>query len=211
MSLRLACFVTSTFDQSDWLKLLGIAGAAVALYFIAKRLGGGDEAAPPPMDTSSSTQLASGHTDLTQSQGSQDSEKEDDSGNQDYEEQPITAEEEVQPRNVQIRDWNFAKFEIEAGPPNRDSFVDELSVNLFDESTGHAWNQTYSVATPMGLEKMLRDDKSSFMFLPQILVLNRYDVNTLRKAVLDDLGAMEEERGDVPPDASDAATAGKQD
>src|SRR5664279_2454015 len=100
MSIRLACFITSTFDQSDWLKLLGIAGAMVALYVIAKRLGGGDEATPPPIETLNSTQLSSAHTDLAESQGSQDSEKEDDSGNPDYEEQPITAEEEVQPRNV---------------------------------------------------------------------------------------------------------------
>jgi hypothetical protein len=209
MSLNLPRVIASTFDQSDWLKLLGIAGAMVVLYLIAKRLGRSDEAVPPPMNTPASTQLSSGHTDLAESQATQDGEKEDDPNSPNYEEQPITAEEEVQPRNIEIRDWNFAEFEIEAGPPNRDSFSGELSVSLFDNSTSHAWNQVYFVATPAGLEKMLRDNKSSFMFLPQTLVMNRYNINQLRKAVLDDLGAMEEERGDVPADASDAASEGQ--
>jgi hypothetical protein len=84
-------------------------------------------------------------------------------------------------------------------------------VSLSDTSTGHAWNQTYLVATPAGLENTLRKNKSNFMFLPQTIVMNRYNVNQLRKAVLDDLEALEEERGDVPPDASDAATEGQED
>ena len=48
MSVSLACFATSIFDQSDWLKLLGIAGAVVALYFIARKLGSASESVAPP-------------------------------------------------------------------------------------------------------------------------------------------------------------------
>ena len=205
MPLWLASFAGSTFDQSDWLKLLGIAGAAVALYLIAKRLGGGDEFCPPPMGTSSSTQVSTSQPELSEPEEKRDVE-EDDADQPDDEEQP-TAEEEVQPRNIQITDWNFAKFEIAAGPPDRDSFADELTVNLYDRSTGHPWSQTYFVATPAGIEKMLRKSKSNFVLLPQILVMSRYDVTQLRKAVLSDLGAMEEERGDVPTDASDETAA----
>jgi hypothetical protein len=114
-------------------------------------------------------------------------------------------------RGIQrIRDWNFVKFEIEAGPPHPDSFVDELLVNLYDKSTGQGWNKSYLVATPAGLEEILRKRKSNFIFLPQTLVMNRYDVNQLRKAVLGDLGAMEEERGDVPRDGTDATAPGHQ-
>jgi hypothetical protein len=195
MSLWLASFAGSTFDQSDWLKLLGIAGAAVTLYLIAKRLGGGDEPYPSPTETSDSTS----QTEVSEPEGSQDPGGDD--ADQPCSEDQLTAEEEVQPQNIQIADWNFAKFEIAAGPPDRDSFADELTVDLYDKSTGHAWQQTYFVATPAGLEKMLRANKSNFMSLPQVLVMNRYDVTQLRKAVLNDLEAMEEERGEVPPDA----------
>lgn len=204
MSLWFASFAGPTFDQSDWLKLLGIAGAAVVLYLIAKRLGGGDESYPPSMDTSSSTQVSTSQAELSGPDEKQDADEDDDPDQPDVEEQP-TKEEEVQPQNIQVTDWNFAGFEISAGPANRDSFADELTVNLYDKSTGHAWRQTYFVATLAGLEKMLRENKSNSMFLPQTLVMNRYDVKELRAAILNDLGAMEEERGDVPPDESDAA------
>jgi hypothetical protein len=188
MSLWLAGFAGSSFDQSDWLKLLGVAGAAVALYVIARRLGGSDEPYAPPTDAPSSTQVPTSQTELPEPD----------------EKQTSAEEEDAQPRNIQIADWSFAKFEIAAGPPDRDSFADELTVNLDDKSTGHVWQQTYLVATPAGLEKMLRESKSNFMSLPQVLVMKRYDVTQLRKAVLNDLEAIEEERGDVPPDATHA-------
>jgi hypothetical protein len=199
------------FDQSDWLKLLGIAGAMVALYLVAKGLGGGSDAVPPPMGSSSSTLTSIGETDVDEP----DQPPAAESGEPD---QPgyvplldEQREEAAKQNTIEIRAWNFATFEIETGPPDPNCFADDLWMDLFDSSTGHGWRQTYFVATSAGLEKMLRDNKTSFMFLPQILVLNRYDINQLRKAVLDDLGAMEEERGDVSPDASDATAAGQQD
>ncbi len=207
MSVRLAAFLASLFDRSDWPKLLVIVGAMVALYVLAKRLGGGDEPVPPPTDTQSSAPFSNSDTDPVEPHESQDIENDPDQ--HDLEEQPIAEDEDVQPRNIQITDWNFASFEIATGPPDRNCFADELSLNLYDKSSGHAWDQTYFVATPSGIEKMLRESKASFMFLAQVLVMNRYDVNRLRKAVLDDLGAMEEERGYVPPDASDDAAAGQ--
>jgi hypothetical protein len=210
MLFRLACLVASTFDQSDWLKLLGLVSAVVALYLVAKRLGSGDETVPPPIDTPVSTQHPSAYGASAEYDASPGSEKKDDSEDPDYEEDPLTTEEEMQPRNTEIRDWNFVKFEIEAGPPHPDSFVDELLVNLYDKSTGQGWNKSYLVATPAGLEEILRKRKSNFIFLPQTLVMNRYDVNQLRKAVLGDLGAMEEERGDVPRDGTDATAPGHQ-
>jgi hypothetical protein len=209
MSLRPTCFVVSIFDQSDWLKLLGIACAMVALYVIARRLGGGNEAAPPPGDITSSTPFSTSRTVPTELEGPQAAEI----GDPDQPGYTLLPEQEGdepgQQNTIEIRAWNFATFEIETGPPDRNCFADDLWMDLYDSSTGHGWRQTYFVATPAGLEKMLRDNQSNFMFLPQVLVLNRYDVNELRKAVFDDLRAMEEQRGDVPPDASDATAAGQ--
>jgi hypothetical protein len=50
MALCLVYMIAFTFDQSDWLKLMGIVTAMVALYIIARRLGGGDEAILPPSE-----------------------------------------------------------------------------------------------------------------------------------------------------------------
>jgi len=209
MPLWLASFAGSTFDQSDWLKLLGIAGAAVALYLVARRLGGGGESCPPPMDTSSATQISTSQTELVEPPESAGREEED-SRESDSVEQPAKEEPEVQPRNIEITSWNFAKFEIAAGPPDRESFADELTVKLYDKSTGRSWKQTYVVTTLASLEKMQRRRKSNFVFLPQILSMNRYDINELRKAVLGDIARIEDQRGDVPPDTSDDTAAEQQ-
>ncbi len=173
MSPQLAGIVGSSFDQSDWLKLLGIAGAAVALYFIAKRLGGGGESYPPPTESPGSTQLSAGQTAAMEPREDADSDEGD--LEEPADEEYATEEGESQPCNITIADWSFATFEIAAGPPDPNVFADDLSVNLYDKSTGHAWNQDYFVATPAGLEKMLRDSKSNFVFLPKILVMHRYD------------------------------------
>ena len=206
MALRLAGFITSTFDQSDWLKLLGIAGAAVALYIVARRLGGDGESYPPPADNAGPTQLSTSQADPSVPGESQEFEKQN--SNEPTDEEPPGGEDDLQPHNIQITDWSFATFEVATGPPDGNCFAEELWVDLHDNSSGHNWKQTYFVATPAGLQQTLHENKSKFLFVPKVLIMDRYDAKELRTAVLQDLAAMEEERGDVPPDASDAAEDG---
>jgi len=199
MSLCVAYVVASTFDQSDWLKLLGIAGAMVALYVVAKRLGGGDEAIPPasemqvPIEPEAPTMEVpdGGYPEV------------EDPGKVDYEPEIEPALEKPQPRNIRIINWNFEHFDISTGPPDPDSFADDLWLELYDSSTGHAWKQIRFVATAAGLENMLRKEKLSSMAIPQTIVVARYDLKEIRAAILDDLGATEALRGDVPPDTGD--------
>jgi hypothetical protein len=206
MSLRMNGFIALAFDQSDWLKLLGIAGATVALYLVAKRLGGGSESHPSPPDTSSSTQISASQTDPVEPE--EIPEFEEQNSDEAGDEERAASGDDLQPHNIQIADWSFAAFEIGAGPPDGNCFADELLLALYDKSSGHTWKQSYFVATPAGLRKMLQDNKSNFMFLPKVLIMNRYDAQELRTAVLEDLAVVEEERGDVPPDASDDEVAG---
>jgi hypothetical protein len=111
------------------------------------------------------------------------------------------------PRNIRIINWNFEHFDLSTGPPDPDSFADYLWMELYDASTGHAWKQSRFVATPAGLEKILRKDGWGSMDIPQTILMPRYDVKELRAAVLDQLGAIEASRGDAPPEDSDAAAA----
>ncbi len=209
MSALLAGLVASSFDQSDWLKLLGIAGAAVALYLVAKHLGGAGDSYPSPTQTPDSTQLSASQTEgIEPEEDQQEADQGDLEGSDD--EAYTTEEGAARSRDITIADWSFASFEVADGPPDRNAFAEELQVGLHDKSTGQTWKQDYFVATPAGLEKMLHDSKSSFLSFSKILVMNRYDPKTLRLAVLEDLATLEEERGDVPPDAIDEAAAGGQ-
>jgi hypothetical protein len=111
MSLCLACVVVSTFDQSDWLKLLGIAGAMVALYVAAKRLGGGDEAIPPP----SGIQVPIEPEAPTMEVPEGGYPEVEDPGKVDYEPEVKADPEKPQPRNIRIINWNFEHFDTSTG------------------------------------------------------------------------------------------------
>jgi hypothetical protein len=201
MSVGLAGFVVSSFDQSDWLKLLGIVGAMVALYVVAKRLGGGDETIPHPNEIlpveSQTTRTIEppegGYPEV------------EDLSKVDFEPEVKADLEKPQPRNIRIIDWNFEHFDISTGPPDPASFADDLWLELYDSSTRHAWKQIRFVASPAGLEKMLHNQKLSSMTIPQTIVVPRYDLKEIRAAILDDLGAIEATRGDVPSDTGDDA------
>jgi hypothetical protein len=202
-----AFFVVLAFDPSDRLKVLLIAAATIALFLVAKRIGGGDSSTPSPEARSDATHP---YFDLPEQAEPMETDPaaKGESVQPDQEAGPVE-DDESRPKNIRITDWNFATFEVRNGPPDPTSFADDLTVNLYDRSSDHSWTQSYFVATPAGLEKMLQDKKWKSMFLPPVLVLSRYDVSELRAAILDDLGAMEEERGDVPPNAGDTAAAGE--
>jgi hypothetical protein len=202
--MSLACIFVLGLDQADWLKLMGIATAMVALYIIARRLGGGDETVPPPSEVPApiETQIPTmeppdgGYPEV------------EDLEQVDYEPEVTEAPKTPQPRNIRIINWNFEHFDLSAGPPDPNSFADYLWMELFDASTGHAWKQSRFVATPAGIAKMLHKDEWGSMEIPQTIVMARYDLKELRAAVLDQLGAIEATRGDVPPEDIDAAAAG---
>lgn len=204
----LAAYVALAFDPSDWMKALLIAAATIGLFLIAKRLGGGDSSTSSPEAHSDATHPYFEAPEQAESKAAEPAAN-DNSDQLDQQAEPVAEDDESRPKNIRITDWNFATFEVRDGPPDPTSFADDLTVNLYDRSSDHSWTQSYFVATPAGVEKMLQDKKWKSMFLPPVLVLSRYDVAELRAAILDDLGAMEEERGDVPPDAGDAAAIGE--
>ncbi len=183
-------------DAMDLLKLLGIVAAAVALFLLAKRVGRGGETIgtlhPAPVPEPE-PEVA-----LKEEPEGPDPDQPGYSPETDVDEVPGRP-----PEHIRIENWNFSKFDLVPGPPDRNAFADELNMQLYDPSTGRRWMQTYFVATPDGLNQMLRDHQWNYMFVPQILVLDRYDVGQLRSAMLEELGAAEAERGEVLPHSAE--------
>jgi hypothetical protein len=189
---------SAVFDRSDLLKLLGIIAAAVALYLLAKRFGGGGEAISPTEQFAQAASEAQPPPKKPELIGAIE-ETEPEPDQPDY---VLPAEDLATKRrmNIQIRDWNFAKFDLATGPPDPNSFADELHMDLYDPTTGRRRMQTYFVASPAGLDQMLLDNKWSSMFTPQILILKRYSLDELRAALLEEIGAVEIQRGEVTPE-----------
>ena len=85
---------------------------------------------------------------------------------------------------IQMRKFYFDKTEAIPGPADADVFADELHVQLYDPETDHWWWQSYFVATPQGLARILREKAWRYLHAPEILVLPRYDLEEIRRAVV---------------------------
>lgn len=86
--------------------------------------------------------------------------------------------------NIRIRKLYFKKADAIPGPDDPEVFADELNIELYDPDSGHAWWQSYFVATPQGLAKHLREKSWRYLYAPEILVFPRYSLEEIRRAVV---------------------------
>jgi hypothetical protein len=70
------------------------------------------------------------------------------------------------------------------GPPDPEVFADELFLELYEPDSDHYWGQSYFVATPSGLATILRQKSWRYLHAYEVLVLSRYDLPEIRRAVV---------------------------
>ncbi len=85
---------------------------------------------------------------------------------------------------IRIRKIYFNKTDIVPGPVDPEIFADELNIELYDPESNHAWWQTFFVATPQGLARLLREKSWRYLHAPDILVFPRYNFEEIRRAVV---------------------------
>ncbi|HYM74499.1 MAG TPA: hypothetical protein VE377_00855 [Candidatus Dormibacteraeota bacterium] len=85
---------------------------------------------------------------------------------------------------IRIRKFFFKKADAIPGPDDPEVFADELNLELYDPDSGHAWWQSYFVATPQGLAKILREKSWRYLHAPEILVFPQYNLEEIRRAVV---------------------------
>lgn len=103
--------------------------------------------------------------------------------------QPVD-EEELRP--VRILRMYFSQFDCEPGPPDPNSFADELFIKLYDENTGYEWTQSFYVATPRGMDEMLQRENWDYAYTDRVFFLRRYDPKVVRQAVIEQLLSSQE-------------------
>jgi hypothetical protein len=106
---------------------------------------------------------------------------------------------------VRVMQFNFEHFDAVPGPPDPESFADELIVELYDSVSDFRWTATYVVATPSGIRKLMDDERWSFFYSTEIFIVRRYDLETIRKAVY---GRIKEIHDNVPLDAEEPPLRG---
>jgi hypothetical protein len=87
-------------------------------------------------------------------------------------------------RRIQIKKFFFDKTDVVPGPDDPEVFAEELHIQLYDPDSDHDWWQSYFVATPRGITKILQERSWRYLHAPEILVFPRYDLEEIRRAVV---------------------------
>jgi hypothetical protein len=81
-----------------------------------------------------------------------------------------------------LREIRFKSFDIETGPPDPESFCDEVSVEITYRRGIMPWD--FTVATPRGLEARFKNKDWDTVFVGESLIVPRYDAGRITEALL---------------------------
>jgi hypothetical protein len=88
-------------------------------------------------------------------------------------------------RGVEIRSFYFATFNALTGPPDPDSFCDELTIEVEYLETGNLSIWEFTVGTPQGFEAVLHEKHWQQLYSPAVFVFQKYDLAKIREAVVE--------------------------
>ena len=103
---------------------------------------------------------------------------------------------------VEIRSFYFATFNALTGPPDPESFCDELTVEVEYVETGNLGTWEFTVGTPKGFEALLHEKHWQQLYSPSVFVFQKYDLAKIREAVVErieiDSSIKPEDRSNTP-------------
>ena len=177
------------FSADDGPKLAVFISAFVLFYLLARWVSSRSESAqpfqPPPPPPADPTPLPDFH--------------------------PVTKQDEVvssvvpSTENVTITlsDIWFDEFDAKIGPPDSKRFCAEMTLKIsISDFYKREWEATYPVATPEGMRDKLQREHWSTMFLPDLLVVDHYDLNEICEALIDRLRSHDPDTTPPPQDSS---------
>jgi hypothetical protein len=85
---------------------------------------------------------------------------------------------------LRITKFFFKTLDAVPGPLDPLVFGDDLTVELYDPDSGHKWWQSYFVASPQGLAQILRDKSWNYLYATEMIVVPRYNLEEIRRAVV---------------------------
>ncbi len=104
------------------------------------------------------------------------------------------------PQPLEVKSYMFTNFDYRVGPKNSEEFYEKLVVNVGEADANANSTRTYSlyVSTPTALASEMRVTKQDYKFGRNLLVIERYDMNLILRAVRDhinELGLLGEDIG----------------
>lgn len=90
---------------------------------------------------------------------------------------------------LQVRGYWFSHSDANLGPSDAAVFYDQVHLDLYDPRSGQAWEAAFVVATPQGLARALREGDGEALFEDNIVIVPRYNVAAILKAIVERLEA----------------------
>ena len=163
MSLVLAVLYESNWLREDGAKLFFFGACFLAFLVLARWASSRSESSYGP------TQMHE-HPDIPATLESATTEPEMFEDGMD-EEKPLPPARSV---SFTLRTVQFKSFDVEVGPPDRESFCDEVTINLNYRSHVMPW--IFTVATPKGMAAKISQGEWKSAFLrPEVMIVPRWD------------------------------------
>ena len=84
-----------------------------------------------------------------------------------------------------ILNYYFRQTDLVAGPLDPEDFHDEFFVELENPEHEHRWTASFQVTTPKGLERVMREDRTDYVYGEGTIVIRRFDLAAILRAVLE--------------------------
>ncbi|MCI0402555.1 MAG: hypothetical protein L0212_03425 [Acidobacteria bacterium] len=103
-----------------------------------------------------------------------------------------------------VLNYFFREADLIAGPRNPEDFYDEFFVECEHPETGYRWRTSFYVTTPKGIERVMTEDRTDYLFGDTTIVVRHFDLKTILRAVMESFAEandprLREARNGPPP------------
>ncbi len=98
----------------------------------------------------------------------------------------------------EVTRYRFAKTDVEHGPPDPEVFYDDFFVDVTNRETGDKFTNLMHVCTPRGLKDNMSAKRQQTLLAEELLVVLRYDLNTILDGVQEYLSEIYDSEVKVP-------------
>jgi hypothetical protein len=118
---------------------------------------------------------------------------------------PVRDEAAVRPVSMagtRIDNYGFTEIDLSKGPPDPEDFLDELMVHFYGEGSGHGWNDSFTVCTPRGIARYMREKGYDSLLATGYIIVERYDIDLILETILEPADDEEASTGEPLPDTA---------
>jgi len=85
----------------------------------------------------------------------------------------------------EVTNYFFKQTRLNAGPPDPNDFVDELTLALRNPVDQHHWSVHYTIATPDGLKRLMAEKRYHYILGEEMIIVPRFDLAEVLRAALE--------------------------